>query len=97
MCNETFFDVVAYSVSIRKTFAQFLRKKAYIFAFVPLHFCAKNSTLRNHSQTSFCAKLRYSALRYSVLRNFAEQILSKRLNKGVNIIVIYEIAPFCIG
>ena len=29
-------------VSIRKTFAQFLRKKAKIFAFVAQHICAKN-------------------------------------------------------
>ena len=68
-------------VSVWKTFAQFLRKKPHIFYFVALHFCAKNSTLRNHSKTSFRAKLRYS-----VLRNFAEQILIKRLIKGVNCI-----------
>ena len=29
-------------VSIRKTFAQILRKKAKIFAFVAQHICAKN-------------------------------------------------------
>ena len=28
-------------VSIRKTFAQFLRKKVQFFAIVALHFCAK--------------------------------------------------------
>ena len=78
-------------VSVRKTFAKFLRKKAQIFAFVALLFARKNSTLRNYLQTLFRENfaiplLRYSVLRYSVLRNFAEQILIKRLIKGVNCI-----------
>ena len=79
-------------------FANILRKKGIIFAFVALHFCAKNSILCNHSRISFRAQLhyfvlRYSVLRYSVLRysvlcysvfrNFAEHFLIKRLIKGV--------------
>ena len=80
-------------VSIRKYFAHFLRKKGIIFAFVALHFCAKNSILFNHSRISFRAQLhyfvlcysvlRYSVLCYSVFRNFAEHFLIKRLIKGV--------------
>ena len=44
------------------------------FAFVALHFCAKNCTLRNHSQTCFCVIL------------FCAIFLKKNLllNKGVN-------------
>jgi len=52
---------LASRVPIRKTFVQFFQKKAPSFAFVALHFCAKNITLRNHSQTYFRAKPRYSA------------------------------------
>ena len=70
-------------VSIRKYFAHFLRKKGIIFAFVALHFCAKNSILCNHSRISFRAQLHYFVLRYSVFRNFAEHFLIKRLIKGV--------------
>ena len=70
-------------VSIRKYFAHFLRKKGIIFAFVALHFWAKNSILCNHSPISFRAQLLYFVLRYSVLRNFAEHFLIKRLIKGV--------------
>ena len=74
-------------VSIRKYFAHFLRKKGIIFAFVALHFCAKNSILFNHSRISFRAQfyfvLCYSVLCYSVFRNFAEHFLIKRLIKGV--------------
>ena len=60
-------------VSIRKTFAQFLRKKAQIFAFVALDFCAK--------KTSTCTINRKLNLYCTI---FLEQILSKRLNKCVN-------------
>ena len=42
-------------VSIRKTFAQFLRNETQNFSF------KKNNNLRNNSQKSFRAKLRYSA------------------------------------
>ena len=48
-------------VSIRKTFAQFLQKKAQIFAFVALHFARKKALCPIIAQTLFCAKLRYSA------------------------------------
>ena len=49
-------------VSIRKTFAQYLRNETQNFSFVAHQFCAKkNSNLRNHSQKSFRAKLPYSA------------------------------------
>ena len=64
-------------------FANILRKKGIIFAFVALHFCAKNSILCNHSRISFRAQLHYFVLCYSVLRNFAEHFLIKRLIKGV--------------
>ena len=74
-------------VSIRKTFAQFLRKKVQIFAFVALYFCAKKIAL--------CAIIRNLHLRYSVFRNFVEQILNKRLNKGVNCINLWD-CNFCI-
>ena len=46
----------------------------------------KGEGLWNHSQTSFRAKLRYSAFAlFCIMRNIAEQILSKRLNKCVNV------------
>ena len=49
-------------VSIRKTFAQFLRNEKQKFSFFAHQFCAKkNNNLRNHSQKSFRAKLPCSA------------------------------------
>ena len=53
---------IGFRVSIRKTFAQFLRNETQIFSFFAHQFCAKkNNNLRNHSQKSFRAKLPYSA------------------------------------
>ena len=49
-------------VSIRKTFAQFLRNETQNFSVFAHQFCAKkNNNLRNNSQKSFRTKLRYSA------------------------------------
>ena len=52
---------ISLRVSIRKTFAQFLRNETQNFSFFEHQFCAKNNSLRNHSQKSFRAKLPYSA------------------------------------
>ena len=74
-------------MSIRKTIAQFLRKKAKFFFSWRYIFARKNCILRIHSQTSFRAKLRcFTLLRYYVLRNFAKQMFSKMLKKSVNCI-----------
>ena len=48
-------------VSIRKTFAQFLRNETQNFFSLRISFAQKNNNLRNHSQKSFRAKLLYSA------------------------------------
>ena len=72
--------------------------RVYIFEKESANFCfrcatflhEKNNTFCNHSQTKF----RYSA--FALFCNFAEQILSKRLKKGVSdctflhIIVIFK-------
>ena len=63
-------------VSIRKTFAQFLQKKAQIFAFVALHFARKKALCQIIAQILFCAKLRYS-----VLRNFSQNKVCEWLRK----------------
>ena len=42
-------------------FCAMFAKEGEKFAFVALHFFAKNSTLRNHSHTSIRAKLLFSA------------------------------------
>ena len=63
---------------------QFLQKEAQILAFVALHFCAKNSTLRNQNCTILF-------LRYSILRNFVEQILIKSLILGANCVNYFSI------
>ena len=73
---------LASRVSIRKTFVQFVQKKAQSFAFVALHFCAKN-IIRKLLFVQNCV---IPLLCNSVLCNFAEQILSKRFNKGLNCI-----------
>ena len=73
-------------VSIRKTIAQFLRKKAQIFAFVVLHFYAKKKHFAIICKLHFAKNFAIPLMRYSVLHNFAEQILNTRLNKGVNCI-----------
>ena len=70
------------ATSIRKTFVQFVQKKAQSFAFVALHFCAKN-IIRKLLFVQNCV---IPLLCNSVLCNFAEQILSKRFNKGLNCI-----------
>ena len=70
-------------VSIRKTFAQFLRKETQNFSFFEHRFCLKkkNNNLHNHSQKSFRAKLPYSAFaklkfwaipQLEFLRNFVQ-------------------------
>ena len=59
-----------FRVSIRKT--TFLREKIALCAIIRKLYFAQNWA--------------FPLLRYLVLRNFAEQILSKRLNKGVNCI-----------
>ena len=81
MCSK---DNILSRVSIRKTLTQFLRKKAQIFAFVALHFCAKKIALcAIIRKLDFAQNCAIPLLCYSVLRNFAIQILDKRL-KGVN-------------
>ena len=47
-------------VSIRKTFAQFLRNETQNFSFLRISFARKNNNLCNHSQKSFRTKLPYS-------------------------------------
>ena len=67
-----------------KPFLQFLWKKTQIFAFVALHFCAKKIALcAIICKLDFAQNCAIPLLCYSVLRNFAIQILDKRL-KGVN-------------
>ena len=46
----------------------------------------KNSTLHNHSQPWFCAKIRYSAIAFFFLRNFEGKNLIEGLIKGENCI-----------
>ena len=47
-------------VSIRKTFAQFLRNETQNFLSLRISFARKNNNLRNHSQKSFRAKLPFT-------------------------------------
>ena len=66
-------------------FAKILRKKSQIFAFVAPHFGAKKIALCEIiRKLHFAQNCTIPLLRYFVLRNFTEQILSKRVNKGVN-------------
>jgi len=58
---------------------KFLLLLCYIFA-------RKNSTLHNHSQPWFCAKIRYSAIAFFFLRNFEGKNLIEGLIKGANCI-----------
>ena len=67
-------------VSIRKTFAQFLRNETQIFLLLRIIFARKNSNLRNHSQKSFRAKLPYSA--FSQLIHQLELRSRERLGRG---------------
>ena len=67
-------------VSIRKTFAQFLRKETQNFSFFEHRFCLKkkNNNLHNHSQKSFRAKLPYSAFaKLKFWRNSTTRVLRK--------------------
>jgi len=68
-----------YRVSIRKTFAQFLRNETQNFSFFAQTFCAKkNNNLRNHSQKSFRAKIAlFRFCETQVLRNSATRDLRK--------------------
>ena len=65
LCHLMVLTIIIWSkiirVSIRKTFAQFLRNETQNFSFVAYSFAQKNSNLRNRSQKSFRAKLPYSA------------------------------------
>ena len=81
------------------SFAKFLRnfcgRKGKVLLSLRYIFTLKNSTLSDYSQTSFRAKLCYSAFFNSVFRNFAEHILIKSLIKGVNYtFVIYYYCYF---
>ena len=74
------FIVISHRVSIRKTFAQFLRNETQNFSFFAHQFCAKkNINLRNHSQKSFRAKMPYSAFRNSCFAQFRSFVKIKRL------------------
>ena len=70
-------------VSMSKTFAQFLRKKVKNFAYFSREKLALCVIIRKLHWAKNCAIL---LLRNSVLRNFKEHILIKRLIKGVNCI-----------
>ena len=82
-------NIFKIQLNLRFPFAKLLQKKAQILLLLHYIFARKKSTLRNCSITSFLAQnFAIPLLHISVLRNLVEQIIIKRLIKGVTCIYI---------